>query len=223
VKPPEPDPIAAPAHPVSNINIANGLTVLRLVLVPVFAVLLFHDDGHQTWWRIAAWAVFAIAAVTDLLDGELARKRGLITDFGKIADPIADKALTGTALVGLSILGDLPWWVTVVILVREIGVTLLRFWVIRHGIIPASRGGKLKTLLQGVAIGLYILPLEGWAATLAAVIMAAAVVVTVVTGVDYVMRALRLRRTSERAQLKRAQQAAQQRERATRRGDPTIR
>jgi CDP-diacylglycerol--glycerol-3-phosphate 3-phosphatidyltransferase len=121
-----------------------------------------------------------------------------------VADPIADKALTGAALVGLSLLGDLPWWVTVVVLAREVGVTLLRFWVIRHGVIPASRGGKLKTLLQGVAIGLYILPLSGVAASARAWFMAAAVVVTVVTGVDYVARALKLRRTSDRAAMKRA-------------------
>ena len=104
-------------------NIANALTVLRLVLVPVFAVALFHDGGHDDGWRIAAWGVFAIASLTDRFDGEIARRRGLVTEFGKLADPIADKALIGTALVGLSMLHELPWWVTVVILVREVGVT----------------------------------------------------------------------------------------------------
>jgi CDP-diacylglycerol---glycerol-3-phosphate 3-phosphatidyltransferase len=136
---------------------------------------------------------FVVASMTDRFDGDLARRRGLVTDFGKIADPIADKALTGTALVGLSALGELPWWVTVVVLVREIGVTLLRFWVIKHGVIPASRGGKVKTALQVLAIGLYILPLEGAAHAVAQAVMAAAVIVTVVTGADYVLRALRLR------------------------------
>jgi CDP-diacylglycerol--glycerol-3-phosphate 3-phosphatidyltransferase len=121
--------------------------------------------------------------VTDLLDGRLARSRGLITDFGKIADPIADKALTGAALVTLSALGELAWWVTAVILAREISVTLLRFWVIRRGVIAASRGGKLKTLLQVVAIALYVLP--GPPAVVREVVMAAAVAVTVVTGIDY--------------------------------------
>ena len=130
--------------------------------VPVFGVVLFEDGGHDAGWRIAAWGVFAIASITDRFDGEIARRRGLITEFGKLADPIADKALIGTALVGLSILGELPWWVTIVILVREVGVTALRFWVIRLGVIEASRGGKLKTLLQGVAIGWYVLPLHGW-------------------------------------------------------------
>jgi CDP-diacylglycerol---glycerol-3-phosphate 3-phosphatidyltransferase len=190
----EPDPLAAPvAQSVSTWNIANAVTVLRLLLVPVFAVILFHDDGNDTDWRVAAFLTFVVASLTDRFDGELARRRGLITDFGKIADPIADKALTGTALVGLSALGELPWWVTVVVLVREIGVTLLRFWVIKHGVIPASRGGKVKTALQVLAIGLYILPLEGAAHAMAQAVMAAAVIVTVVTGADYVVRAFRLR------------------------------
>jgi CDP-diacylglycerol--glycerol-3-phosphate 3-phosphatidyltransferase len=170
-------------------------------------MLLFADGGDNTWWRVAAWAAFAVASVTDRIDGQLARSRGLVTDFGKIADPIADKALIGAALIGLSALGELPWWVTVVVLVREIGITLLRFWVIRHGVLPASRGGKVKTLLQSVAIGLLVLPLTGVLHELALWLMYVAVVVTVVTGVDYVLRALRLRRTSERAALKRARRA----------------
>ena len=196
-------PEPAPAR-VSNWNIANQLTVLRLVLVPVFFWLLLHDDGAKDGWRIAAAVVFAIAAYTDRVDGNLARSRGLVTSFGKLADPIADKALTGAAFVGLSLLGELSWWVTGVVLVREISVTLLRFWVIRHGVMPASRGGKLKTVLQGLAIGLYVLPLTGLLASGRAVVMALAVVVTVVTGVDYVVRALTLRTTSDRAAMKRA-------------------
>ncbi len=154
-----------PAGPPPLLNIANVLTGLRLLLVPVFLVLLMHGDGTDDAWRVGAFAVFALAAVTDRFDGELARRRGLVTAFGTIADPIADKALIGSALVGLSLLDLLPWVVTVVVLVREVGVTLLRFWVIRHGVIPASRGGKLKTLLQGFAIGLYLLPLSGLLAT----------------------------------------------------------
>jgi CDP-diacylglycerol---glycerol-3-phosphate 3-phosphatidyltransferase len=201
---------AATGRPVaSSWNIANALTVLRLALVPVFLVLLFHDDGDDAVWRVMAWAVFALASVTDRIDGELARRRGLVTNFGVIADPIADKALIGAALIGLSLLDELPWWITVVILVREVGVTLLRFFVIRHGVMPASRGGKAKTLLQAVAIGLLVLPLGGVLEDLAMLIMYAAVVVTVVTGVDYVARAVRLRRTSERTVLKRARRARQ--------------
>ena len=188
------DPIADPVTTVSAWNIANALTMLRLLLVPFFAMALFHGSGHAPGWRVTACGVFAVASLTDRIDGDLARRRGLITEFGKLADPIADKALIGTALVGLSMLGDLPWWVTVLILVREVGVTLLRFWVIRHGVMAASRGGKVKTLLQGVAIGLLVLPLAGALQFAATAVMAAAVVLTVVTGLDYVARALRLRR-----------------------------
>ncbi len=187
------------ATPVPLLNIANILTMSRLVLVPVFLAALFTADGQETGWRLAAFAVFAIASFTDHVDGNLARRLGLITDFGKIADPIADKALTGAALIGLSLLGELPWWVTVVIAVREVGVTLLRFWVIRHGVIPASRGGKAKTLVQVLAIGLYLLPLPSWLAPVAVVFMGTAVVLTVVTGVDYVIRAVRLRARGRRA------------------------
>ncbi len=174
----------------SAVNVPNGLTLLRFALVPVFVVLLVSGS---TTSRIAACVVFGIASVTDLLDGELARRRGLITDFGKIADPIADKALTGSALITLSALSELSWWVTGVIMVREIGVTALRFWVIRRGVIPASRGGKIKTVLQMSGIGLYILPVAVGPVRVG--VMAAAVVVTLVTGADYVARAFQLRRS----------------------------
>jgi CDP-diacylglycerol--glycerol-3-phosphate 3-phosphatidyltransferase len=195
-RPAAPDPVASPAQTVKVVNIANGLTLLRLLLVPVFAWALLKDGGTDTTWRVIAFVIFAVASVTDRLDGDLARRRGLVTDVGKMADPIADKALTGTALVGLSALDLLPWWVTVVILTRELGITLLRFWVIRHGVIPASRGGKYKTFLQTVAIGLYLLPLPDWLGVVAAVVMGAALVLTVATGVDYVVRALALRRAA---------------------------
>jgi CDP-diacylglycerol--glycerol-3-phosphate 3-phosphatidyltransferase len=182
--------VAAPARPpVGLVNLANALTVFRLALVPVVVVCLLAGGPA---WRVAAFLAFGLASVTDLLDGRIARSRGLITDFGKIADPIADKALTGAALVTMSFLGWLPWWVTCVILVREITVTALRFWVIRRGVIPASRGGKLKTLLQIVAISLYMLP--GPPQWVRGLVMLAAVVVTLVTGGDYALRAARLRR-----------------------------
>jgi CDP-diacylglycerol--glycerol-3-phosphate 3-phosphatidyltransferase len=189
-----PAPVAPAAPKAALWNIANILTMVRLLLVPGFVLLLMHDGGNDPAWRSFAWAAFAVAMITDLFDGELARRYGLVTDFGKIADPIADKAIMGAALVGLSALGDLPWWVTVVILVREIGITLMRFWVIRWGVIPANRGGKLKTLTQGVAVGMYILVLTGPLATLRAVIMAAAVILTVWSGLDYVRQAVVLRR-----------------------------
>ena len=195
MSPVAPDPAATPPQTARVANVANGLTLLRLLLVPVFAVALFQEGGQDTTWRIVACAIFVLASVTDRLDGDLARRRGLVTEVGKFADPVADKALIGTALVGLSALDLLPWWVTIVVMVREIGVTLLRLWVIRHGVIPASRGGKLKTLLQSIAIALYLLPLQGALATVAAVVMAAAVLLTIVTGVDYVLRALALRRS----------------------------
>ncbi|MFI9154271.1 CDP-diacylglycerol--glycerol-3-phosphate 3-phosphatidyltransferase [Streptomyces sp. NPDC053367] len=185
---------AAAVNQASVWNIANLLTMLRLLLVPAFVALMLADGGYDPAWRAFAWAAFAIAMITDLFDGHLARTYNLVTDFGKIADPIADKAIMGAALICLSSLGDLPWWVTAVILGRELGITLLRFLVIRYGVIPASRGGKLKTLTQGVAVGMYILALTGWLATLRWWVMAAAVVLTVVTGLDYVRQAIVLRR-----------------------------
>jgi CDP-diacylglycerol---glycerol-3-phosphate 3-phosphatidyltransferase len=194
-----PDPAGTPPQTARLMNLANAVTMARVLLVPLFALALVHGGPDSDLWRLIAWAIFAVASVTDRIDGQIARKRGLVTEFGKLADPIADKTLTGTALVLLSVEDLLPWWVTAVILVREIGVTLLRFWVIRHGVIPASRGGKLKTLLQAVAIGLYVLPLPHWLSWLAITAMAAALVLTVGTGVDYVLRAVRLRRTGLRA------------------------
>jgi CDP-diacylglycerol--glycerol-3-phosphate 3-phosphatidyltransferase len=202
------DPAALPSQGARIANIANALTLVRLLLVPVFVVLLVGAGGHAHGWRIGAFIVFAAATGTDYVDGYLARSRGLVTDVGKVADPIADKALTGAALIGLSALGDLAWWVTGVILLREIGITVLRFIVIRHGVIPASRGGKAKTALQNVAIGLYLLPLTGWAASLRFWLMGVALVVTLATGADYVARAVTLRRTSERAAMKRARREA---------------
>ncbi len=171
------------------VNVANLLTCLRMALVPVFVLALFSGDGHQTSTRVAAFFVFAVAVVTDRIDGQLARRRGEVTDFGKLADPIADKALMGAALIGLSLLGELPWWVTVLIMIREIGITVLRFAVLRRGVIPASRGGKLKTLIQAIAIGLFILPLSGPLHTAAWAVMWVAIALTLVTGVDYVISA----------------------------------
>ena len=189
----------------TNWNLPNALTTLRIVMVPFFGWALLVDDGQSLLWRTVAWALFVAAMVTDQVDGDIARSRNLITNFGKIADPIADKALTGMAFVALSLIGELWWWVTVLVLVREWGITVLRFWVIRHGVIAASSGGKLKTVLQTVSLGLFVLPLKlledqpwhtvglvaWWAA---AALMAAAVTVTLVTGVDYIVKALAVRR-----------------------------
>ncbi|MGW1029786.1 CDP-diacylglycerol--glycerol-3-phosphate 3-phosphatidyltransferase [Streptomyces sp. NPDC002577] len=191
---------AAAVNEASIWNIANILTMVRLLLVPAFVMLMLAGGGYDPAWRSLAWASFAIAMITDLFDGHLARTYNLVTDFGKIADPIADKAIMGAALICLSALGDLPWWVTGVILGRELGITLLRFWVIRYGVIPASRGGKLKTLTQGVAVGMYILALTGPLATLRFWVMAVAVALTVVTGLDYVKQAVVLRRRGKAAE-----------------------
>jgi CDP-diacylglycerol--glycerol-3-phosphate 3-phosphatidyltransferase/cardiolipin synthase len=195
----EPAASSAPQAPLWNL--ANVLTMSRLVMVPLFVWFMFLDGS---WWRFAAFAVFVVAAITDRVDGEIARRRNLVTDFGKIADPIADKALTGAALVVLSLQGDLWWWVTIAILVREWGITLLRFAVLRYGVMPASQGGKLKTVLQIVAISIYLFPLHllplsavfVWAAH---VVMAAALAVTLWTGVAYVVAAVRLARAPRSA------------------------
>jgi CDP-diacylglycerol--glycerol-3-phosphate 3-phosphatidyltransferase len=178
------------------LNIPNALTAFRVLCVPLMAWLLLSDDGERGGLRDLAALVFVLASITDLLDGAIARRRGQVTTFGKIADPIADKALTGVALISLSIMADLAWWITIVILVREVGVTALRVWVIRHGVIPASRGGKAKTLAQTVAITMYLvdLPSISWWIPLSQVAMGIAVVLTLVTGLDYVRHALRLRR-----------------------------
>lgn len=187
------------------INLPNVLTTVRLILVPVFLAVLFLGDGTDPVARWCAGAVFAIAAITDRYDGRIARSRGQVTDFGKVADPIADKALIGAALIGMSVLGELFWWVTAVILIREVGITLLRLAILRYGVIAASPGGKLKTLIQIVAIGLYILPL----ATLPipadvltwgrGALMGVAIALTVATGVDYLARAAALVRRGRRA------------------------
>jgi len=192
--PPPDAPSGAARGRVPLANPANALTGLRLVLIPVFVALTVASGMTDNRLRMLACAAFFVASLTDFVDGWIARTWNMVTSFGKVADPIADKLLTGTALVLLSWYDRLPWWVTVVILVRELGVTGLRFWVIRHGVIPASRGGKIKTALQILAIAWYLWPFPSAAQRIGEAIMAAAVVVTVATGVDYVARAIRLRR-----------------------------
>lgn len=169
-------------------NIANILTMIRIAMVPVFVWALLQESGDSVMWRLIALGIFVTAAATDKLDGYLARSRGLITDLGKILDPIADKVLIGAALIGLSILGDLWWWVTIAILGRELIVTLMRFIVIKYVVLPASRGGKVKTVLQVFAISAFLLPLAAMPYAffvIASVLMGAAVAVTVYTGIEY--------------------------------------
>jgi CDP-diacylglycerol--glycerol-3-phosphate 3-phosphatidyltransferase len=144
---------------VSNWNLPNALTTLRIVLVPFFGWALLMDGGDSILWRTVAAGIFAVAMITDKVDGDIARSRGLITDFGKIADPIADKAITGMALIALSIVGDVWWWVTIVVLLREWSVTLLRLSILKDVVIAAAQSGKIKTTFQGVALGLLVLPL----------------------------------------------------------------
>lgn len=184
----------------SNWNLPNVLTSIRILMVPVFIWLMWvggplgDDSLTARWWALV---VFILAMITDWLDGSIARSRNLITSFGKIADPIADKLLTGAAFVLLSMLGELWWWVTIVILVREWGITIMRFFVIRYGVMAAGKGGKLKTVLQTVALVLLVAPLGqlgSWALVPGYVVMAAVVVITVLTGLDYVKKAAELRR-----------------------------
>ncbi len=190
MKPAVPDRVADPVSAVSAINVPNFLTTIRIVVVPILAWLLFRDDASSDSNRFIAGILFIIAALTDIADGIIARRWNLITNFGKIFDPIADKALIGVALVGLSYLNLLDWWFTWVILSREIFVTFLRFWVINKGVIPASRGGKLKTIMQIVAISFYLLPLPETVSIVAEVLMYVAVILTLATAVDYIMKAI---------------------------------
>ena len=175
----------------SNWNVPNVLTSLRIIFVPVLAWLVLTE---RWWW---AFGLFVALMITDKLDGDIARSRGLITDFGKIADPIADKALMITALVTLNTAGPLPIWITVVILVRELGITLWRMVLLRGGkVVPASKGGKLKTVLQSVGVGMYLCPLPSWMDMPTLVVMLIAVVVTVVTGVQYLVDGAKANRTA---------------------------
>ncbi|SFC52933.1 CDP-diacylglycerol--glycerol-3-phosphate 3-phosphatidyltransferase [Nocardioides terrae] len=153
---PETQPESRP----SNLNVPNILTSLRIVMVPFFGWALLADGGENAWLRLLAWALFVVAMITDKIDGDLARKHNLITNFGKIADPIADKAITGMAFVALSIVGDIWWWVTIIVLVREWSVTLLRLSVLSKIVLPADRLGKIKTAVQAVALGGLCVPLR---------------------------------------------------------------
>lgn len=186
--------------PASLGNLANIVTVLRILLAPVFVWLLLSDGGEDGVLRWVAAALFVVAIITDSVDGRIARRRNLVTDFGKLVDPIADKILVGGALIALSILGDLPWWVTIVILVREIGITVFRFLALRDRVIPASIWGKVKTVLQAVAVSVALVPLwtvlGPWVHVVNTVLMAAAVLATIGSGIEYLVQARRSSRAS---------------------------
>ncbi len=191
-------------HQVSNLNLPNVLTTLRIVMVPFFGWALLVDGGDSVLWRTVAFALFAIAMITDKIDGDIARARNLVTNFGKIADPIADKAITGMAFVGLSIVGDIWWWVTILVLLREWSVTILRLSLLKDVVIPAAHSGKVKTTLQALALGLLCLPLrqvDGALDTvglvlfyIAEVLLAAAVAMTMWSGYEFFRDVRRQRR-----------------------------
>ena len=176
-----------PAKP-SNLNVPNILTSIRILAIPLFAWLVLRSEGQHMSWMLWSLGCFVALMITDKLDGDIARAKNLVTDFGKIADPIADKALMTTALVCLNYVGALPWWVTIVICIREFGITLWRMVQLRRGrVVPASRGGKIKTTLQAVAVAFYLVPLPDWMNVPKYAVMGAAVLVTVVTGVQYLL------------------------------------
>jgi len=177
----------------SAVNLPNALTLGRVLAVPVFAAVLLSAGG-SAGTRVVAAALFTAACVTDLVDGWLARRWDQVTAFGVMADPVADKALVGTALVALSVLGEVPWWATLVVLGREAAITGLRVLVLRRGLLPATRGGKIKCLTQDLVVVLYVLPLPPAGQALRTPVLWIAVGCTVLTGADYVVRALRLRR-----------------------------
>ncbi len=192
--------MAEPAAKPSNWNAPNAITVVRIFFAPAFLWLMLADAGQggsERWW---AGGLFIVGIATDGVDGYLARRNNQVTELGKLLDPIADKVLTLGALIGLSVLGELLWWVTIVIAVREVGITVYRFAVLRDGVIPASRGGKAKTLLQAIAISAALLPftqLLGSGVTFWPdfVLMGLALLLTVLSGLDYAWNAVRLARS----------------------------
>ena len=171
-------------------NLPNSLTIFRILALPFCAWALFKEGGDDPTWQIIAWTSFFLLGLTDILDGRIARKRNQVSSFGAILDPIADKAFIGTALIGLSILGKLPWWVTAIILFREVGITILRLAVIKRQVIAANRGGKIKSLLQNFSVGFYILPLPESLYLPRDILLGVAIVITLTTGLDYLRNAL---------------------------------
>ena len=162
---------------------------MRLLFVPVGAYTLFKNGGNDPTWQYISWCVFFLLGLSDILDGNLARSRGTITELGKFLDPIADKFMIGTAMVSLSILNRMPWWITIVILTREIAITLFRLSVIKRGVIPANKGGKIKAMMQGFGVGFYVLPLSSSWFWFRDGFMYVAVLLTIVTGAYYVKSA----------------------------------
>jgi CDP-diacylglycerol--glycerol-3-phosphate 3-phosphatidyltransferase len=169
----------------------NFITIARVLLVPVGAYTLFKNGGDDPTWQYISWFVFFFLGLSDIADGTLARSRNTITELGKFLDPVADKFMIGTAMMSLSILGRLPWWITIVILVREIGITIFRLAIIKRGVIAANKGGKIKSTFQNFGVGFYVLPLSPSLYWFRDGFIAIAIVLTVVTGVYYVQSALK--------------------------------
>jgi len=176
---------------VKDLNLPNALTIFRILALPFCAYALFKNGGEDDSWRIIAFTLFFIVGLSDILDGKIARSRNQITEFGKLLDPIADKAMLATASIGASLLGMLSWWVTTIFLIREVAVTILRFAVIKNGVIPASKGAKLKTFFQSFGVGFYILPLPSYLNIPRDLFMAVAIYLTITTGVDYFRKVFR--------------------------------
>jgi CDP-diacylglycerol--glycerol-3-phosphate 3-phosphatidyltransferase len=176
---------------VKDLNLPNALTIFRILALPFCAYALFKNGGEDDSWRIIAFTLFFIVGLSDILDGKIARSRNQITEFGKLLDPIADKAMLATASIGASLLGMLSWWVTAIFLIREVAVTILRFAVIKNGVIPASKGAKLKTFFQSFGVGFYILPLPSYLNIPRDLFMAVAIYLTITTGVDYFRKVFR--------------------------------
>ena len=175
---------------ISRPNLPNSLTLFRIAALPWCAYALFKNGGDDSTWRVIAWLSFFIVGITDIFDGRIARSRRQVTSLGAFLDPVADKFAIGTAMIGLSIQHKFSWWVTFIILFREVGITILRLAVInKKGVIPASKGGKLKTFFIGFGIGFYILPLPTYLHTSRDIFMRLGVILTVVTGVDYLKKA----------------------------------
>lgn len=176
--------------PASVASVPNLISLVRILLTPAFVWLLVADDHEMGPLRIWATVAFIVLISTDFVDGQIARGRNLVTDLGKLLDPIADKAITGAAFVGLSLLGELPWWITVLVLVREVGITVHRLAIASDRVVPASFAGKAKTMAQAIALPIALLPLEPWLGAtghwIQLVAMAVAVVLTLVSGLEYV-------------------------------------
>ncbi len=167
----------------------NFITVTRLLLVPCGVYTLFKNGGDDSTWQIISWFIFFLLGLSDILDGNLARSRNKITEFGKFLDPVADKVMIGAAMISLSILGRMPWWITIVILGREVGITLLRLAIIRRGVIAANKGGKIKATFQNFGVGFYVLPLPASLFWFRDGFMAIAIFLTILTGAYYVKSA----------------------------------